>query len=70
MLDRGEIESHKIPDDVKDDFIRSILQRASTGEALQLFKMSPNALTKQTDAVALPKQADADGSSELKPTRE
>ena len=70
MLDSGEIEGHEIPKNVKDDFIRSILQRASAGETLQLFNTNPTALTAQTDAPALPLQTDAGASDKPKPAQE
>ena len=70
MLDSGDIESHEIPKNVKDDFIRSILQRASAGETLQLFNTNPNAAAQKTDAAALPQQKDEGSPGKLKPERE
>lgn len=70
MLDSGEIESHEIPKSVKEDFIQRVLQRASPGETLQLFKTNPSALTQQKDVAALPQQADAGSAGESKPSRE
>jgi hypothetical protein len=47
MLDSGEIESHEIPKNVKEDFIQSVLQRTRANDALQLLKTEPKTLMKQ-----------------------